>query len=75
MTSDQDPTFKAGDRVILISSGECGMVIHTWAAEELGDPEDCYVAFFGAEFPAENVRPVRLPYVLRYAATSLKRVP
>lgn len=30
---------------------------------------DCYVAFFGDEFP--NGKPSEKPYVLRYAVTSL----
>jgi hypothetical protein len=69
------PAFMPGDRVILISSGECGIVVHTWASDELGGAEDCYVAFFGPQFPALGVRPAEIPYVLRYAASSIRRAP
>ena len=65
-------TFKAGDRVVLESSGECGIVVHAWIEAELGGIQDCYVVFFCAEFPADGTRPPRPPYVLRYAATSLR---
>jgi hypothetical protein len=61
--------FKPGDRVALVSTGERGIVIHTWHAEEIGG-EDCYVAFFGKAFP--KGKPRRIPYVLRYAASSLR---
>ena len=47
---------------------EFGVVIHCWLDDEIG-MFDCYVAFFGARFPAG--KPSEKPYVLRYAATSL----
>jgi hypothetical protein len=47
---------------------EFGVVVHCWMNEEIGG-YDCYVAFFGAEFPSG--RPKEKPYVLRYAASSL----
>lgn len=47
---------------------EFGIVVHCWLDDELGG-FDCYVAFFGPEFP--DGKPPEKPYVLRYAATSL----
>ena len=47
---------------------EFGVVVHCWMSDEIGG-YDCYVAFFGNEFP--NGRPKQKPYVLRYAASSL----
>jgi DNA gyrase inhibitor GyrI len=66
------PPFHSGDRVTVISTGECGIVIHTWFNEDVG-AVDCYVAFFGDKFPASNEPPQRAPCVLRYASTSLRR--
>ncbi|MBR2268738.1 MAG: hypothetical protein IJ918_10740 [Sphingobium sp.] len=48
---------------------ELGVVVHCWRDDEIG-MFDCYVAFFGASFP--QGRPEEKPYVLRYAATSLR---
>ena len=48
---------------------EHGVVIHCWGDDEI-DAYDCYVAFFGSDLPVRN--PVKKPYVLRYAASSLK---
>ena len=64
--------LKPGDRVVLISTGECGVVVHAWLDQEIAT-RDCYVAFFGDEFPQPNHRPQKIPYVLRYASTSLRR--
>ncbi len=62
-------TLLAGQRVRLRSTGECGVVVHTWR-DSNGD-EDCYVAFFGSDFPSVGTAPERKPSVLRYAAMSL----
>jgi hypothetical protein len=50
---------------------EFGVVVHCWMSEEIG-VYDCYVAFFGNEFPSGP--PKQKPYVLRYAALSLNVV-
>ncbi len=63
--------LKPGDRVVLAATGECGVVIHTWTDPEAGFM-DCYVAFFGNEFPNTDQPTPRVPYVLRYAETSLR---
>jgi hypothetical protein len=47
---------------------EVGVVVHCWMSDEIGG-YDCYVAFFGDEFPSGH--PKQKPYVLRYAAFSL----
>jgi hypothetical protein len=73
MESHSTNSFSPGDRVILRSSGECGVVVWVWISNELGGMEDCYVAFFGDSFPAGDAPPRKVPYVLRYAATSLRR--
>ena len=66
----RDPTgFSLGDKVTLISTGECGVVVHVW--DEAGF-QDCYIAFFGQSFPGAG-KPEKPPYVLRYSATSLKQ--
>lgn len=62
--------FSTGDRVILRSTRECGIVIHAW--DDAGE-QDCYVAFFGESFPPTAEKPTRKPYVLRYFASSLER--
>lgn len=49
-------------------SPEFGVVVHCWHSDEIGG-FDCYVAFFGGEFP--SAAPPKIPYVLRYAALSL----
>lgn len=56
VTDDDEPT------------PEFGVVVHCWLDDEIG-MFDCYVAFFGPEFP--DGEPSEKPYVLRYAATSL----
>lgn len=58
--------------MILESTGECGVIVCMWASDELGGMEDCYVAFFGDKFPPQDGPPPRLPYILRYATSSLK---
>jgi hypothetical protein len=75
MDMDRHCIFAAGDRVLLDSTGEveCGVVVHAWISEDLGGLEDCYVAFFGPVFPEPDRAPAEQPYVLRYAATSLRR--
>jgi hypothetical protein len=62
--------FAAGDKVILESTGERGLVLHGWNDRGV---EDYYVAFFGDEFPPPGAALAKPPYVLRYAATSLRR--
>ena len=61
-------TIPVGTRVRL-STGEVGIVIHTWTDAEM-ECDDCYVAFFGDSFPVG--KPDCIPYVLRYLATSLE---
>jgi hypothetical protein len=72
----QDVMIAPGTRVQLDAyvsdddtiTSEFGVVVHCWLDEEIGG-FDCYVAFFGNEFP--NGKPPEKPYVLRYASTSL----
>jgi len=53
----------------LVDGGpEFGIVVHCWIDAAL-DAYDCYVAFFGSELPSNA--PTALPYILRYASTSL----
>ena len=47
---------------------EVGIVVSCWFEEEIL-AKDCYIAFFGEEFPSG--KPNVKPYVLRYSATSL----
>jgi hypothetical protein len=75
MRNDQNavgPFLPAGTKVRydgLVEGGpEFGIVVHCWMSEDIG-AYDCYVAFFGSEFP--NGPPKTKPYVLRYAASSL----
>ena len=58
-----------------MSTGECGVVVHAWASDDVGGLEDCYVAFFGPEFPRGGRAPAQQPYILRYAVSSLRRAP
>ena len=58
-----------GTKVRLRSTGEVGIVIYAWYEEEIAG-EDCYIAFFGEEFP--KGKPLEKPYVLRYAPESLE---
>ncbi|MDT8760412.1 hypothetical protein MZO42_17050 [Sphingomonas psychrotolerans] len=72
-----DRFLPAGTRVRLdalvndadITTSEFGVVVHCWRDEEIG-MYDCYVAFFGDQFA--DGEPEEKPYVLRYAATSLR---
>jgi hypothetical protein len=59
--------LRPGRRVILRSTGEKGVVVATWPD---GDGHDCWVAFFGQEWPTGAGQPPK-PYVLRYYDTSL----
>jgi hypothetical protein len=52
-------------------TSEFGVVVHCWMDDQIG-VFDCYVAFFGEDFPSG--RPVEEPYILRYAAMSLAEV-
>ncbi len=56
-----------GTRVRL-NTDEVGVVVHCWHDSEI-NAFDCYVAFFGTDFPRS--KPTEKPYILRYAATSL----
>ncbi len=66
--------LKPGTRVILRQSEERGIVLHTWIDPETLD-NDCYVAFFGKQWPEEQqyIQPNK-PYVLRYFESSLEVV-
>ena len=55
-------------RYELDSGSEYGVVIHCWMNDEIRG-YDCYVAFFGSELPVGI--PEQMPYILRYASTSL----
>lgn len=64
--------LRPGRRVILRSTGEKGVVVATWPIDP-GDPGagvDCWVAFFGQEWPTGGAEPPK-PYMLRYYDTSL----
>ncbi len=47
---------------------EFGVVVHCWFDQDI-HAYDCYVAFFGDQFP--EAKPAHLPYVLRYASMFL----
>ena len=66
--------FQPGEMVVLVSTGECGVVVTSWLDEDLG-ARDSYVAFFGKKFPAAGVKPGKRPYVLRYCDSSLRAAP
>lgn len=68
----QQTKIPVGTQVRLPSTGEVGIVIHTWPDAEMRC-DDCYVAFFGQSFPAG--KPDEIPYVLRYLATTLEIFP
>ncbi len=63
--------FKPGTKVKLISTGEVGVIIHSWTNQEL-DATDYHIAFYGSEFP--KAEPKEPPYVLSYLETSLEKV-
>lgn len=71
--SGHDRYLAPGTKVALRNpaegGSEQGVVVHCWGDDEIG-AYDCYVAFFGSEMPAR--KPAAKPYVLRYAASSLK---
>jgi hypothetical protein len=78
MNDDQNaigPFLPAGTKVrydgLEEGGPEFGVVVHCWMSEEI-EACDCYVAFFGNEFPSGH--PKQKPYVLRYAASSLSVV-
>lgn len=50
---------------------EVGVIVHCWMSSEI-DAHDCYIAFFGREFP--DGQPREIPYIYRYAATSLVEI-
>ncbi|MBB6122726.1 hypothetical protein [Sphingobium subterraneum] len=52
-----------------VPTPEYGIVVHCWKDGELG-MYDCYIAFFGDDFP--EGKPDEKPYILRYAAASLR---
>jgi len=54
-----------------IGDGEFGYIIHAWINTDL-DAVDCYVAFFGNEWPQIGIQPKDKPYVLRYSLASLE---
>lgn len=67
----QDALLPRGTRVRydgLEDRSEFGIVLHSWFNDEIGG-YDCYVAFFGDSFPSGA--PDQIPYVLRYASSSL----
>ena len=51
------------------NSSEVGIIVHAW--NDSGDI-DCYVAFFGEQWPSHNEKPEQIPYVLRYFLSSLE---
>lgn len=63
--------FRRGDIVRLRSTGELGVIIHSWANTEL-KVTDYHVAFYGKHFPKS--KPADMPYILRYSAISLEPV-
>ena len=74
MNSSDAAKLKPGQRVSRSNAGgvpmtEYGIVIATWTSEH--HFIDTYVAFFGESWPTSD-GPTEIPYVLRYAATSLE---
>src|SRR5262245_35033789 len=67
------PFLSAGTKVrydgLTEGGPEFGVVVHCWMSEEIGG-YDCYVAFLSGEFPSGPLK--TKPYILRYAASSLK---
>ena len=63
--------FEPGTKVKLISTGEVGVVVHSWKNGEL-DAIDYHIAFYGNEFPV--AKPKEPPYVLRYLESSLEKI-
>lgn len=69
MGNNSNSELRIGARVRLRASGEAGIVVWLWEDDGM---TDAYVAFFGNDFP--RGKPASVPYVLRYAATSLDLV-
>ena len=69
--SSPEPSLQIGDRVCLRSTGEEGYVVRAWV-DEHGDT-DTYVCF--VDECEKNTPPTEKPYVLRYSAASLGRLP
>lgn len=68
----KDRYLSPGTKVKLDSlegESEEGVVVHCWADDAI-DAYDCFVAFYGLRSPKSA--PEKKPYVLRYAASSLK---
>lgn len=63
--------YTPGRRVVLKSTGEKGVVVCTWSNDQ--EIEECYVAFFGDEWPSMSENPPK-PYVLKYYSSSLELV-
>jgi len=59
--------LEVGQKVRIPSTGEVGVIIHTWL-DECGD-QDAYIAFFGLEFPSGKTD---MPYTLRYYTAGLE---
>lgn len=55
------------------STCEVGIIVHAWIDKDL-EATDCYVAFFGNEWPALGNKPEQIPYVLRYFLSSLEEI-
>lgn len=63
--------YQSGSKVKLVSTGEVGVVIHSWKNPQL-NTVDYHVAFYGTQFPVDE--PENPPYVLRYSEASLKAI-
>ncbi|MEM6258155.1 MAG: hypothetical protein AAGI37_07565 [Planctomycetota bacterium] len=63
--------MEIGTKVKLASTGEVGIILHSWKDPETGD-EDNHVAFYGEDFPIGQ--PDRSPYVLRYFTNTLEKI-
>ena len=75
--SEHEKKIIVGQKVKLTCEGEkdeYGIVVYTWKNPEIGMMKDCYVAFWGKEIPDFNSNVKINPYILRYAATSLKPI-
>jgi len=69
-----DRYLAPGTRVRLNNEGdellsEYGVIVHCWRDEKI-HAFDCYIAFFGDQFPSGE--PSEKPYILRYYASSLE---
>jgi len=60
--------IKPGDKVRHVSTGELGIVVHTWDDKGI---LDAYVAFFGYDEPQDVL--AERPYILRYCTLSLAK--